>query len=82
VLRSLEQCLKERCSELEEEVSIKTSTTLLTARIKPYNTDKGESTPAEDEGISSSEQDMSQDEDVPRLPVAPPLQEPKKPPRR
>lgn len=80
ILQSLEQCLKERCSELEEEVSIKTSTTTLTkstAHLKPFrnynsqqalymnkkNVEKGESTPAEDEGISSSEQELSQDED-------------------
>ncbi|KAL0278307.1 UNVERIFIED_CONTAM: hypothetical protein PYX00_000162 [Menopon gallinae] len=80
ILQSLEQCLKERCSELEEEVSIKTSTTTLTkstAHLKPFrnynsqqalymnkkNAEKGESTPAEDEGISSSEQELSQDED-------------------
>lgn len=75
ILQSLEQCLKERCSELEEEVSIKTTTT--SARTPPpkplrsnysvqqnkKSTEKGESTPAEDEGISSSEQELSQDED-------------------
>ncbi|KAK6643065.1 hypothetical protein RUM43_004568 [Polyplax serrata] len=73
ILQSLEQCLKERCSELEEEVSIKTNTTTKSPSTKQFNnfkfqpnkrsTEKGESTPAEDEGISSSEQELSQDED-------------------
>ena len=54
-------------------MSIKTNTTNKTLSTKPFlnynsqankrSTEKGESTPAEDEGISSSEQELSQDED-------------------
>lgn len=55
VLSSLEKCLKGRCSELENELC------LLRNRVKPLRkTSKQEgsgSTPAEDEGISSSDQD-------------------------
>ena len=72
ILLSLEQCLKERCCELEEEV-----TTLRAAQSSKRqhagskntvadscNQGSG-STPAEDEGISSSdqEQSLSQDEE-------------------
>ncbi|KAF5285565.1 hypothetical protein FQR65_LT13199 [Abscondita terminalis] len=54
VLISLEQCLKERCSELQDEVaSLKSST---------HYVKKDESTPAEDEGISSSERSLSPEE--------------------
>jgi hypothetical protein len=61
----LEQCLKERCCELEEEVA----TLRQHAGSKNTGTDSSKqgsgSTPAEDEGISSSDQDqsLSQDEE-------------------
>ncbi|KAK4874813.1 hypothetical protein RN001_014173 [Aquatica leii] len=62
VLMSLEQCLKERCTELQDEVaSLKSSTQRHHIYIK-----KDESTPAEDEGISSSECNLTP-EDRPNL---------------
>ncbi|KAJ9573428.1 hypothetical protein L9F63_009156, partial [Diploptera punctata] len=77
ILLSLEQCLKERCCELEEEIAtLRSSQTnkqhKVTKRqhvVKNTGTDSSKqgsgSTPAEDEGISSSDQDqsLSQDED-------------------
>lgn len=69
---SLEKCLKERCCELEEEVA----TLRATQSSKRHHSDSKNnatdsskqgsgSTPAEDEGISSSDQDqsLSQDEE-------------------
>ncbi|XP_069685806.1 titin homolog isoform X2 [Periplaneta americana] len=77
ILLSLEQCLKERCCELEEEVATLRSTQINHVKSgkrqhvgnKNTGTDSSKqgsgSTPAEDEGISSSDQDqsLSQDED-------------------
>lgn len=51
VLMSLEQCLKERCSELEGEV--------MSLKSENKKTVKGGSTPVEDEGISSSERSLT-----------------------
>ncbi|XP_031336233.1 uncharacterized protein LOC116165711 isoform X2 [Photinus pyralis] len=56
VLVSLEQCLKERCSELQTEVlSLKSGK----SRSSKLYVKKDNSTPAEDEGISSSERSLS-----------------------
>lgn len=56
ILISLEQCLKERCSELQGEVvSLKSSKSV--PRIPHPKRD--DSTPAEDEGISSSERSIT-----------------------
>lgn len=56
VLVSLEQCLKERCSELQSEVlSLKSGK----SRSSKLYIKKDDSTPAEDEGISSSERSLS-----------------------
>lgn len=72
ILLSLEQCLKERCCELEEEVATlraSQSSKRQHAGTKNIGTDSSKqgsgSTPAEDEGISSSDQDqsLSQDEE-------------------
>ncbi|XP_067006366.2 uncharacterized protein mwh [Anabrus simplex] len=56
ILLSLEQCLKERCCELQKEVSVlrkrQSSGTINSLK-------QGGSTPAEDEGISSSDHDQS-----------------------
>lgn len=72
ILMSLEQCLKERCCELEEEVatlraaqpSKRQHTGSKNTVADSCNQGSG-STPAEDEGISSSdqEQSLSQDEE-------------------
>lgn len=65
ILMSLEQCLKERCSELEDEVtSLKSGNT---NKMKSNNSShkQSTSTPAEDEGISSSERSITP-EDIQR----------------
>ncbi|PSN39860.1 hypothetical protein C0J52_25258 [Blattella germanica] len=75
ILLSLEQCLKERCCELEEEIATLRSTSNIKSSKRQHSGNKNTgtdstkqgsgSTPAEDEGISSSDQDqsLSQDED-------------------
>nr|CAD7462414.1 unnamed protein product [Timema tahoe] len=68
ILLSLEQVLKERCCELEKEV-----TSLRQGSFKRQGSSsnkQGGSTPAEDEGISSSDQDHSlTSDDVEREPM-------------
>lgn len=66
MLSSLEKCLKDRCSELESEVcSLRDRVTPSNGRRLSKQEGSG-STPAEDEGISSSDQD---EEDVEREPL-------------
>ncbi|XP_068913755.1 uncharacterized protein mwh isoform X3 [Tenebrio molitor] len=65
ILISLEQCLKERCSELQEEVHS------LKSVKSPKNSSCGSSkkkgdSPHEDEGISSSERSLTPDEGIQR----------------
>ncbi|XP_063233617.1 uncharacterized protein LOC134537274 [Bacillus rossius redtenbacheri] len=61
ILLSLEQCLKERCCGLERELaSCRKPSADKKAQKSPSSSSKqGGSTPAEDEGISSSDQDHS-----------------------
>jgi hypothetical protein len=71
ILLSLEQCLKERCCELEEELSNLRSSQSSKRQhgskstVEDSSKQGSGSTPAEDEGISSSDQDqsLSQDEE-------------------
>lgn len=60
----MEQCLKERCSELQGEViSLKSDKSTNGCSKK-----EDDSNPAEDEGISSSERSLTPDEDLQREP--------------
>ncbi|XP_065156527.1 uncharacterized protein mwh isoform X2 [Atheta coriaria] len=62
ILISLEQCLKERCSELQDEViSLKSSSNLSLQKTTLSITHKDHSAP-EDEGISSSERSITPEE--------------------
>ncbi|KRT86098.1 hypothetical protein AMK59_1386, partial [Oryctes borbonicus] len=65
ILMSLEQCLKERCSELQDEVmSLKSGKHM---KSQSNNSEKRDrSSPAEDEGISSSERSLTPEEDLQR----------------
>ncbi|XP_015838197.2 uncharacterized protein mwh isoform X1 [Tribolium castaneum] len=61
ILISLEQCLKERCSELQEEVhSLKSEKSQKNSSCG--SSKKKEDSPHEDEGISSSERSLTPDE--------------------
>ncbi|XP_018331446.1 uncharacterized protein LOC108741227, partial [Agrilus planipennis] len=64
ILLSLEQCLKERCSELEREIkSLKPGKTyLIKTDCSLYRKDR--STPADDEGISSSERSLTPEDEM------------------
>ncbi|KAI4456664.1 formin-like protein [Holotrichia oblita] len=65
ILISLEQCLKERCSELQDEViSLKSVKIVNSASTNSEKRDR--SSPAEDEGISSSERSLTPEEDLQR----------------
>ncbi|XP_072932279.1 uncharacterized protein mwh isoform X2 [Epargyreus clarus] len=74
ILLSLEKCLKEKCCELQEEVSTlrsehSNSTRKKTFVIKKKNSvhkSRDESSPPEDEGISSSERSLSPEGDPQR----------------
>ncbi|XP_047517653.1 uncharacterized protein LOC125057798 isoform X1 [Pieris napi] len=74
ILLSLEKCLKEKCCELQEEVSTlrsehSTSSRKKTFVIKKKNSThrrRDESSPPEDEGISSSERSLSPEGDPQR----------------
>ncbi|XP_013199837.1 uncharacterized protein LOC106142577 isoform X2 [Amyelois transitella] len=74
ILLSLEKCLKEKCCELQEEVSSLrsehgNSNRKKTFVIKKKNStrrNRDESSPPEDEGISSSERSLSPDGDLQR----------------
>ncbi|KAG8333550.1 hypothetical protein J6590_000699 [Homalodisca vitripennis] len=67
VLSSLEKCLKDRCSELESEVcSLRDQVPPRTALRRSSKQEGSGSTPAEDEGISSSDQD---EEDIEQEPL-------------
>ncbi|XP_028028039.1 uncharacterized protein LOC114241409 [Bombyx mandarina] len=74
ILLSLEKCLKEKCCELQEEVSSLRSEHGNSNRKKSFSTKKknsvhknrDESSPPEDEGISSSERSLSPDGDPQR----------------
>ncbi|XP_068631860.1 uncharacterized protein mwh [Battus philenor] len=77
ILLSLEKCLKEKCCELQEEVTtLRTehgnSNRKKTFVIKKKNTahrNRDESSPPEDEGISSSERSLSPEADPQREPM-------------
>ncbi|XP_050670873.1 uncharacterized protein LOC126969470 isoform X2 [Leptidea sinapis] len=74
ILISLEKCLKEKCCELQEEVSTLRSENGSSTRKKPFVMKKknsahrrrDESSPPEDEGISSSERSLSPEGDPQR----------------
>ncbi|KAF9413505.1 hypothetical protein HW555_008300 [Spodoptera exigua] len=74
ILLSLEKCLKEKCCELQEEVSSLRSEHGNSNRKKPFSMkkkssvhrNKDESSPPEDEGISSSERSLSPEGDPQR----------------
>ncbi|KAF9817543.1 hypothetical protein SFRURICE_014682, partial [Spodoptera frugiperda] len=74
ILLSLEKCLKEKCCELQEEVSSLRSEHGNSNRKKPFamkkkssvHRNKDESSPPEDEGISSSERSLSPEGDPQR----------------
>ncbi|XP_047994859.1 uncharacterized protein LOC125233057 isoform X1 [Leguminivora glycinivorella] len=74
ILLSLEKCLKEKCCELQEEVSTLrsehgNSNRKKTYAVKKKNTvhkNRDESSPPEDEGISSSERSLSPEGDAQR----------------
>ncbi|XP_050560821.1 uncharacterized protein LOC118264513 isoform X1 [Spodoptera frugiperda] len=74
ILLSLEKCLKEKCCELQEEVSSLRSEHSNSNRKKPFamkkkssvHRNKDESSPPEDEGISSSERSLSPEGDPQR----------------
>ncbi|XP_077297031.1 multiple wing hairs isoform X2 [Arctopsyche grandis] len=79
ILLSLEQCLKERCCELQDEVTSLRSEHGNSSRkkvivgkqktVKRENCISDESSPPEDEGISSSERSLSPDDDMQREPM-------------
>ncbi|RZC41257.1 Drf FH3 and/or DUF724 domain containing protein [Asbolus verrucosus] len=65
ILISLEQCLKERCSELQEEVhSLKSEKSQKNSSCG--SSKKKAESPHEDEGISSSERSLTPDEGIQR----------------
>ncbi|CAH0578988.1 unnamed protein product [Chrysodeixis includens] len=74
ILLSLEKCLKEKCCELQEEVSSLRSEHGNSNRKKPFamkkktsmHKNRDESSPPEDEGISSSERSLSPEGDPQR----------------
>ncbi|KAM3955557.1 LOW QUALITY PROTEIN: multiple wing hairs [Aphomia sociella] len=73
ILLSLEKCLKEKCCELQEEVSSLRSEHGNSNRKKTFvikknslHKNRDESSPPEDEGISSSERSLSPDGDPQR----------------
>ncbi|XP_053607250.1 uncharacterized protein mwh isoform X2 [Plodia interpunctella] len=74
ILLSLEKCLKEKCCELQEEVSSLRSEhgnsnrkkTFVIKKKNSAHRNRDESSPPEDEGISSSERSLSPDGDLQR----------------
>ncbi|XP_041978286.1 spindle pole body component 110 isoform X2 [Aricia agestis] len=77
ILLSLEKCLKEKCCELQEEVSTLRSEhsnsgrkkTFVMKKKTPAHRSRDESSPPEDEGISSSERSLSPEGDPQREPL-------------
>ncbi|CAK1595778.1 unnamed protein product [Parnassius mnemosyne] len=74
ILLSLEKCLKEKCCELQEEVTTLRSENGHSSRKKTFvnkkknsiHNNRDESSPPEDEGISSSERSLSPEADPQR----------------
>ncbi|CAH2038035.1 unnamed protein product, partial [Iphiclides podalirius] len=74
ILLSLEKCLKEKCCELQEEVTTLRSEhgnsnrkkTFVIKKKNSTHPNRGESSPPEDEGISSSERSLSPEADPQR----------------